>query len=31
VLFIKSNAWYLAAKETGKNQLWCNPGTVNGH
>ena len=31
VMFVKSNVWYLQAKETGKNQLWCNPGTVNGH
>ena len=31
VLFIKSNAWYLEAKDIAKNRLWCNPGTVNGH
>jgi hypothetical protein len=31
VLFVKSNAWYLEAKETGKNHLWCNPGTSDGH
>jgi prepilin-type N-terminal cleavage/methylation domain-containing protein len=31
VMFVKSNLWYLQAKETGKNQLWCDPGTVNGH
>jgi len=31
VMFIKSNVWYLQAKQNVKNQLWCNPGTVNGH
>jgi prepilin-type N-terminal cleavage/methylation domain-containing protein len=31
VLFVKSNAWYLEAKDSQKNRLWCNPGTVNGH
>jgi hypothetical protein len=31
VMFIKSNAWYQAARDTGKNQLWCNPGQSNGH
>jgi prepilin-type N-terminal cleavage/methylation domain-containing protein len=31
VLFIKTNAWYLEAIAAGKNRLWCNPGTVNGH
>ncbi|MGO8930448.1 MAG: DUF1559 domain-containing protein [Limisphaerales bacterium] len=31
VMFIKSNAWYLEAKDTQKNRLWCNPGTVKGH
>ena len=31
VMFMKSNAWYLEAKDTGKNRLWCNPGTANGH
>jgi prepilin-type N-terminal cleavage/methylation domain-containing protein len=31
VMFMKSNAWYLEAKDSGKNRLWCNPGTANGH
>ena len=30
VLFVKSNAWYLEAKDPNKNHLWCNPGTPNG-
>ena len=31
VMFIKSNAWYIEAKDPKKNRLWCNPGTANGH
>ena len=31
VVFVKSNAWYLEAKDANKNRLWCNPGTANGH
>ena len=31
VMFIKSNIWYVEARSTTKNRLWCNPGTVNGH
>jgi len=31
VVFVKSNAWYLEAKDPNKNRLWCNPGTYNGH
>jgi prepilin-type N-terminal cleavage/methylation domain-containing protein len=31
VMFMRSNAWYLEAKDTSKNRLWCNPGTANGH
>ncbi len=31
VLMVKSNAWYLEAKSTTKNRLWCNPGSPNGH
>ncbi len=31
VMFIKSNAWYIEAKDPNKNRLWCNPGTANGH
>ena len=31
VLFVKSNAWYIEAKDTSKNRLWCNPGSSNGH
>jgi len=31
VMFVKSNAWYLEAKDASKNRLWCNPGTPNGH
>ncbi len=30
VLMVKSNVWYLEAKSTTKNRLWCNPGSVNG-
>jgi prepilin-type N-terminal cleavage/methylation domain-containing protein len=30
VLMVKSNIWSLEAKDTHKNRLWCNPGTVNG-
>ena len=30
VLMVKSNAWAIEAKDTHKNRLWCNPGTVNG-
>jgi prepilin-type N-terminal cleavage/methylation domain-containing protein len=31
VMFVKSNAWYLMARSSVKNQIWCNPGSVNGH
>ncbi len=31
VQWVKFEAWAKAAKDTAKNQLWCNPGTVNGH
>jgi prepilin-type N-terminal cleavage/methylation domain-containing protein len=31
VMFIKSNAWALEARDPNKNRLWCNPGTANGH
>jgi len=31
VLMVKSNAWYIEAKDPNKNRLWCNPGSVNGH
>jgi prepilin-type N-terminal cleavage/methylation domain-containing protein len=30
VLFVRSNAWALEAKDPNKNRLWCNPGTDNG-
>jgi prepilin-type N-terminal cleavage/methylation domain-containing protein len=31
VMFIKSNVWAIAARDPNKNQLWCNPGSFNGH
>jgi len=31
VIFVKSNIWYLEAKDVNKNRLWCNPATANGH
>lgn len=31
VQFVKFAAWAAAAKDTTKNQLWCNPGSANGH
>jgi prepilin-type N-terminal cleavage/methylation domain-containing protein len=31
VMLIKSNAWWKEAHDTGKNRLWCNPGSANGH
>ena len=31
VQFLKFAAWAAAAKDPNKNQLWCNPGTANGH
>jgi hypothetical protein len=30
VQFVKFTVWAAAAKSQSKNQLWCNPGTVNG-
>ncbi len=30
VVFVRSNAWYLEAKATVKNRVWCNPGAANG-
>ena len=31
VIFVKSNAWYIEAKDPNKNRLRCNPGKANGH
>jgi hypothetical protein len=31
VVFVKSNVWYLEAKDPNKNRLWSNPGSANGH
>jgi prepilin-type N-terminal cleavage/methylation domain-containing protein len=31
VQFVKYSAWASAAKDPNKNQLWCNPGSSNGH
>jgi len=31
VQFIKYDLWLAISKEANKNQLWCNPGSSNGH
>ena len=31
VQFVKYDLWLAISKEANKNQLWCNPGTPNGH
>ena len=31
VQFVKYVVWASTAKDSGKNQLWCNPGSINGH
>jgi len=31
VQFVSYSFWATTAKDTSKNQLWCNPGTSNGH
>jgi prepilin-type N-terminal cleavage/methylation domain-containing protein len=31
VQIVKYAAWAAIAKDTDKNQLWCNPGSSNGH
>jgi len=32
VTFVQSNKWYQLSKDQqNKNELWCNPGTSNGH
>ena len=31
VMFMKSNAWAIEARDPQKNRLWCNPGSANGH
>jgi len=32
VVFVTTNIWYkLSANTTEKNQVWCDPGTANGH
>ena len=31
VTFVKYAKWAAQAKDPNKNELWCNPGTVNGH
>ena len=31
VQFVRFPAWAAAAKDLNKNQLWCNPGSSNGH
>ena len=31
VMFVKSNAWAIEARDPNKNRLWCNPGSGNGH
>ena len=30
VQFVRYSFWAVAAKDSNKNQLWCNPGTANG-
>ncbi len=31
VQFIKYAVWAAESKASGKNRLWCNPGSANGH
>lgn len=31
VQLVKYDAWAATARDPNKNQLWCNPGTANGH
>ncbi len=31
VLFVKYEDWARLALESGKNSIWCNPGSANGH
>jgi prepilin-type N-terminal cleavage/methylation domain-containing protein len=31
VQLVKYTVWAATAKDPNKNQLWCNPGTANGH
>jgi prepilin-type N-terminal cleavage/methylation domain-containing protein len=31
VTFVQSNRWAVLARDANKNELWCNPGTANGH
>lgn len=31
VTFVQYAKWSAEAKDSNKNELWCNPGTVNGH
>lgn len=31
VTFVQSNRWYVLSRDSNKNELWCTPGTQNGH
>ena len=31
VAFVTTNVWDRLARASGKNQIWCDPGTVTGH